>query len=85
MGEYYGRHTPSSWTFCEVPYGNGIVAQYSAPSEPQQNRVSERTNRILMDMVRSMNHGQEENPRLITFMCGAVHLRLRYLIQTLGN
>ena len=25
-----------------------------------------------------MNYGQEENPRLITFMCGAVQLRLRY-------
>jgi len=38
-----------------------------------------------MDMVRSMNYGQEDNPRLITFVCGAVQLRLRYLIQTLGN
>ena len=21
LGEYYGWHTPSFWTFCEVPYG----------------------------------------------------------------
>jgi hypothetical protein len=32
----------------------GIVAQYSMPGEPQQNRVAERRNRILMDMVRNM-------------------------------
>jgi GTP-sensing pleiotropic transcriptional regulator CodY len=33
---------------------NGIVAQYSMSGEPQQNRVAERRNRTLMDMVRSM-------------------------------
>jgi transposase InsO family protein len=33
---------------------NGIVAQYSTPSEPQQNGIVERRNRTLMDMVRSM-------------------------------
>jgi transposase InsO family protein len=33
---------------------NGIVAQYSTPSEPQQNGVAKRRNRMLMDMVRSM-------------------------------
>ena len=63
---------PSSWTFCEIPYENGIVAQYSTPDEPQQNGVAETRNRTLMDMIRSMNYGQEENPRLITFVCGAV-------------
>ena len=26
LGEYYDQRTPSSWTFCEVPYENGIVA-----------------------------------------------------------
>jgi len=30
------------------------VAQYSTPGEPQQNKVAERRNRTLMDMVRSM-------------------------------
>ena len=44
MGEYYGRHTLK----------NDIVAQYSIPGEPQQNRVAKRINRILMDMVGSM-------------------------------
>jgi len=31
-----------------------ICAQYTMPSTPQQNGVSERRNRTLMDMVRSM-------------------------------
>ena len=26
LGEYYDQRTPSSWTFCEVPYENDIVA-----------------------------------------------------------
>jgi hypothetical protein len=33
---------------------NGIVAQYFTPGEPRQNRVAERRNHTLMDMVRSM-------------------------------
>jgi hypothetical protein len=33
---------------------NGIVAQYFTPGEPRQNRVAERCNHTLMDMVRSM-------------------------------
>ena len=32
----------------------GIISQLTAPGIPQQNGVSERRNRILMDMVRSM-------------------------------
>ena len=56
-GEYYGRHTPYGQVpgpFARFLQENGIVAQYSMPSEPQQNRVAERRNRTLMDMVRSM-------------------------------
>ena len=41
-GEYYGRHM----TYGQIPgpfakflQENGIKAQYSAPGEPQQNRV----------------------------------------------
>ena len=86
--EYYSQHTPYSQVpgpFARFVMENGIVAQYSTPDESQQNGVAERRNRTLMDMIRSMNYGQEENPRLITFVCGAVQLRLRYLIQTLGN
>jgi transposase InsO family protein len=33
---------------------NGIVAQYSAPGESQQNEVAERLNHTLTDKVRSM-------------------------------
>jgi transposase InsO family protein len=33
---------------------NGIVAQYSTPSESQQNGVTERRNKTLMGMVRRM-------------------------------
>ena len=56
-GEYYGRHTPYgqvSGPFTRFLQENGIVAQYSTSGEPQQNRVAERRNRTLMDMVRSM-------------------------------
>ena len=44
----------SSGPFARFLQENGIVAQYSTPGEPQQNRVAERRNRTLMDMVRSM-------------------------------
>ena len=40
--------------FAKFLQENGIKTQYSAPGEPQQNRVAERRNRTLMDMVRSM-------------------------------
>ena len=56
-GEYYGRHMPYGQIpgpFAKFLQENGIKAQYSAPGEPQQNRVAERRNRTLMDMVRSM-------------------------------
>ena len=56
-GEYYGRHTPYGQVpgpFARFLQKNCIVAQYSTPGETQQNRVAERCNRILMDMVRSM-------------------------------
>jgi transposase InsO family protein len=56
-GEYYGRHTrygQVSGPFVRFLQENGIVAQYSMPDDPQQNRVAERRNHTLMDMVRSM-------------------------------
>ena len=56
-GEYYGRHTPYGQIpgpFARFLQKNSIVAQYSTPREPQQNGVTERRNRTLMDMVRSM-------------------------------
>jgi transposase InsO family protein len=55
--EYYGRHTPYGQVprpFTKFLQKNDIVAQYSTSGEPPQNRVAERCNRTLMDMVRSM-------------------------------
>lgn len=55
--EYYGRHA----TYGQIPgpfakflQENGIVTQYSTPGKPQQNRVAERRNRTVMNMMRSM-------------------------------
>ena len=56
-GEYYGRYTESGR--CPGPFAKfledrGISAQYTMPGTPQQNGVSARRNRTLMEMVRSM-------------------------------
>jgi len=40
-------------TFCEK---HGIVHEFSSPRTPQQNRVVERKNRTLQEMVRTMIH-----------------------------
>ena len=56
-GEYYGscdgkgQHPNPFARFLEKP---GICAQYTMPCTPQQNGVSERLNRTLLYMVRSM-------------------------------
>ncbi|KAK0594627.1 hypothetical protein LWI29_010132 [Acer saccharum] len=43
-----------SGEFQQYLIDNEIVSQFSAPGTPQQNGVSERRNRTLLDMVRSM-------------------------------
>jgi hypothetical protein len=56
-GEYYGRYTDKGQMigpFAKFLEEEGIVAQYTMPSTPQQNGVAERRNCTLMDMVRSM-------------------------------
>ncbi|KAM1502254.1 hypothetical protein ACFXTO_027626 [Malus domestica] len=56
-GEYYGRyseHGRNPGPFALYLQSEGIVAQYTNPGTPQQNGVSERKNRTLKDMVRSM-------------------------------
>jgi len=56
-GEYYGRYDESGQhpgPFAKFLEKRGICAQYTMPSTQQQNGVSERRNRTLMDMVRSM-------------------------------
>jgi len=56
-GEYYGRYDESGQhlgPFAKFLKKRGICAQYTMTGTPQQNGVSERRNRTLMDMVRSM-------------------------------
>ena len=55
--EYYGRYDKSGQhpgLFAKFLVQRGICAQYTMPGTPQQNGVSERRNRTLMDMVRIM-------------------------------
>ena len=47
-----GRYNPGP--FARFLEKCGIRAQYTMPGTPQQNGVSERRNRTLLDMVRSM-------------------------------
>jgi len=56
-GEYYERYDESGQhpgPFAKFLEKRGICAQYTMLDTPQQNGVSERRNRTLMDMVRSM-------------------------------
>ena len=56
-GEYYGRYDETGQhpgPFVKLLQKHGICAQYTMPGTPQQNDISERHNRTLMDMVRSM-------------------------------
>ena len=56
-GEYYGRYSESGQhpgPFAKFLERRGICAQYTMLGTSQQNGVSERRNRTLMDMVRSM-------------------------------
>jgi len=55
--EYYGRYDETGkhpGPFAKFLQKRGICAQYTMPGTPQQNGVSERRNRTLMDTVRSM-------------------------------
>ena len=57
-GEYYGRYDGSGeqrpGPFAKFLEECGIVPQYTMPGTPSMNGVSERRNRTLKDMVRSM-------------------------------
>ena len=56
-GEYYERYDETRQhpgPFAKLIQKRDICAQYTMPGTPQQNGVSERRNRTLMDMVRSM-------------------------------
>ncbi|KAI5344589.1 hypothetical protein L3X38_012466 [Prunus dulcis] len=56
-GEYYGRYDETGRNpgpFAKFLQEEGIIAQYTNPGTPQQNGISERRNRTLKDMIRSM-------------------------------
>ena len=56
-GEYYGRYDETGQHLGPCPkllQKRDICVQYTMSGTPQQNGVSERHNRTLMDMVRSM-------------------------------
>jgi len=56
-GEYYGRYDESRQhhgLFAKFLEKHGICAQYTIIGTPQQNGVSKKLNRTLMDMVKSM-------------------------------
>ena len=56
-GEYYERYN-ETWQypgpFAKFLQKRGICVRYIIPGTPQQNGVSKRCNRTLMDIVRSM-------------------------------
>ncbi|RVW22045.1 Retrovirus-related Pol polyprotein from transposon TNT 1-94 [Vitis vinifera] len=56
-GEYYGRYMENGQApgpFAKFLQEHETVAQYTMPSSPDQNGVTERRNRTLLDMVGSM-------------------------------
>ena len=57
-GEFYGRNDASSEqyprSFARYLEQSGIVPQYTMPGTPSMNDITERRNRTLQDMVRSM-------------------------------
>lgn len=56
-GEYYGKQSETGRQpkpFALYLQSHGIVAQYTTLGTPKQNKVLERRNRTMMDMVRSM-------------------------------
>ena len=56
-GEYYGKYIENGQApgaFVKFLQENEIVAQYTMLGFPDQNGVTERRSRTLMDMVRSM-------------------------------
>ncbi|KAM1466750.1 hypothetical protein ACFX2I_031921 [Malus domestica] len=79
-GEYYGKFSESRkqpGPFALFLQEHGIVAQYTNPGTPEQNGVSERRNRTLIEMVRSMMN----NSKLHTFLWGKAIKTTNYLLN----
>ena len=61
-GEYYGRYMENGQApglFAKFLHEHGIVAQYTMPGSPDQNGVTERRNRTLINMVKSMRSNRK--------------------------
>ncbi|KAM1990030.1 hypothetical protein ACFX15_031328 [Malus domestica] len=79
-GEYYGKFSESGkqpGPFALFLQEHGIDAQYTNPGTPEQNGVSERRNRTLIEMVRSMMN----NSKLHTFLWGKAIKTTNYLLN----
>ncbi|KAM2908709.1 hypothetical protein COP2_048192 [Malus domestica] len=79
-GEYFGRYTESGQQkgpFALYLEEQGIMAQYTTPGTPQQNGVSERRNRTLIGMVRSMM----SKTRLPSFLWGEALKTANYILN----
>ena len=60
--EYYGRYTENGQTpglFAKFLQEHKILAQHTMPSSPDQNGVTERRNRTLINMVKSMRSNRK--------------------------
>ncbi|KAI5319090.1 hypothetical protein L3X38_038798 [Prunus dulcis] len=79
-GEFYGKFTErgrNPGPFANFLQQEGIIAQYTNPGTPQQNGVSERRNRTLIEMVRSMMCCA----KLPTFLWGEALKTANYLVN----
>ncbi|KAM1602990.1 hypothetical protein ACFX1Z_029648 [Malus domestica] len=78
-GEYFGRYSEAGQHKGLFAFylEQGIVAQYTTPRTPQQNRVSERMNRTLIGMVRSMM----TRSKLLGFLWGEALKTATYILN----
>ena len=56
---------------------NGMVSQWTPPSTPQLNEISEKRNRILLDMIRSMMSFTD----LFIYLCGYALLTTMHILN----
>ena len=81
-GEYYGRYNETghhSGPFAKYLQECGIDAQYTMSGTPQQNEITERENRTLLDMVRCML----VNSSLPEFLWGKALKTATYILNKL--
>ncbi|KAH9678145.1 Integrase catalytic domain-containing protein [Citrus sinensis] len=79
-GEYYGRYDETGRNpgpFAKFLQECGIEAQYTMPGTPEQNGITERRNRTLLDMVRYML----SNSTLPDFLWGEALKTAAYILN----